>query len=423
MSYNYDLDFQRGIIASCYLNHEFLKENHHLLNPSDFSDEILSGIGMIVLEFYKTHEEVPKKSVLLQEVKSVLAPGRSLYEYEEEILRSFKQRKSNTLYFQSKALEFSKSQSVFRVLQEGRMLLEEGKLGEIKEKLDQALSIANEKIKESYNYFKSAKDRISDYLSKDKNQEKRIRTGLPPLDEMIQGGLGPGELGVIVALPKHGKTTTLINFAYHALMDNKSVAYVTLELSKKMIATKFDVRIFGKNLMELKEQPVQFARILKDLHDKLTGNLYIIEYPTKSIGVETLEQVLHKNPVDIMLIDYGQLLKSSSRREERRHELSDVYEALRGLAGKFSIPIWTAHQANRPGTNAKILLPEHIAEDFNIIAIADIGISINFTEQERRQGLVRVYNMASRLGPCGEVIECGVDFATSNLYVQTGGLD
>ena len=52
-------------------------------------------------------------------------------------------------------------------------------------------------------------------------------------------------------------------------------------------------------------------------------------------------------PFDMVIVDYGDILRDTSNAKEVRHALGNIYEDLRGLAGEFEIPIWTASQANR----------------------------------------------------------------------------
>ena len=230
------------------------------------------------------------------------------------------------------------------------------------------------------------------------------------------GGLGKGELGTIVALPGYGKSTMLVNIAARALLQSKRVIYITLELSKKMIASKFDTCLFGRTFEKIQAAPKEFALALKEMRNRLTGKLIIADFPTGSLTVAQIQTVIAKmDNVDLVLVDYGQMIKPSSRRDQTRNELTETYKALRGVAGEMKVPIWTAHQANRPGTDCKVLRMEHIAEDFNVAATSDICISVNYTEEEQRLGQMRLFIMKSRIGPSFIQIECKINFKMSKI--------
>lgn len=425
MPYSFGLEFQEYILASIITDPDFIRSNLEVFNPDYFNDDLLKGIAECALSFFNAHKESPSKEALLHEIKKEIAPGRKINEYEEVLEKVFEKAGVNSQYYQSKAVEFAKFQALSTALKDSLVHLEQGDISEVGGLINDALKIGDH-ASNSYicDYFKEAKTRAIEYSNNDARKKDRLPTGFYLLDELMDGGLGVGELGVVVTLPKSGKTTTLVNMAFSALMQSKKVNYITLELSKKMIASKFDTRIFGKSLQKIRKKPKSFYETINALREKLTGNLNIIEYPTKSLTIQKMESILEKVGVgDLIIVDYGQLLKPSHSKDEKRHQISDIYENLRRIAGELKTRVWVAHQANRPGIGSKIIMPNHIAEDFNIIAIADIGISFNQTEEERRQGKGRYYVMGSRIGPSGNLIYCDVDWQTSSITVSSDEKD
>lgn len=426
MAYKFGLDFQRHILAAIISDEQFLRLNLDSIKPEYFNDDLLSGICEICLEFFYKEKECASDEAILHEVTSRLAPGRKLHEYVDELRDLRSRANDNRTYYQSKAIEFARTQAVANAVRDAVPLLEAGEIDEIGRLVADALrsgsTLSGDGI---YDYYDTAQERLLGYIDPLRDGGgQRVPSGFYPIDEMLQGGLGAGELGIIVALPKHGKTTALVNMSAHALLCGKKVAYVTLELSRKMIASKFDVHFFGESLDGIKSKPAIFAGAIKKMRDKLNGKLKIIEFPTKSATVERLtSSVLQAGGADVIFIDYGQLIKALGKRDERRHEITDVYESIRRMAGELQVPIWTAHQANRMGTTSRTILPEHIAEDFNILAIADVAISLNQTEEEARIGKLRLYNMGNRLGPSGMFVECSSNWATSTIRVTAGEED
>lgn len=411
MSYKFSLEFQKHILASVIADHKFLQENSDVIRPEYFGDEILAGIAQGALDFFGKHKESPTKVGLKQELKSIVAPGRKLHEYIDELEGVYQLVGINSLYYQTQASEFARSQAVSGAVRAAIPLIEQGDIEEVGRMVSEALKIGSGGDSSGlYDYFGMAPDRIRHYLN-GHAKEDRLGTGLTSLDDCMGGGLGKGELGTIVALPGHGKSTTLVNIGARALLQNKRVVHFTLELSKRMIATKYDSALFGRTIDRIRDAPKEFALALKEMRDKITGKLVIGEFPTKGLTVDRMSTIVQKvGKVDLVLVDYGQLVKAPTKREQRRHELSEVYEGMRRMAGELQIPVWTAHQANRPGTQSRVILPEHIAEDFNVIAISDIVVSVNHNEEEMRQGAMRLYIMKSRIGPSGMQIDCRVNW-------------
>ena len=121
----------------------------------------------------------------------------------------------------------------------------------------------------------------------------------------------------------------------------------------------------------------------------LDGTLIIKEYPTKSASVQTLKnhiEKLRKRGIepDMVLVDYADLLRPVRSSGEKRHELEETYEGLRGLAQTYEFPIWTASQTNRGGLNAEVITMEAISEAFNKCFVADFIFSLSRTVQDKQ---------------------------------------
>lgn len=418
MSYPFGLEFQKHILASVITDGNFLRENIDVIKTEHFGDEILAGLYDAAVEFFKGHKEVPSTPAITKIVRQYVAPGRKLSEYVDALREVEALKGKNTRYYQEQAVKFARSQAIEYALRNAVPLLETGDIDEIARLVKDASQVGAGGNSAVYDYVDHVADRAHSYANGN-GTVSRLATGISALDESMSGGLGIGEIGVVVALPGFGKTTTLVNIAARALLQNKRVAYVTLELSRDMIASKFDTCLFGRSMKAIKEQPKVFAKAFNEFKESLTGKLTIHEYPTKSLTVDRLgAEILKMGGVDVVLVDYGQLVKPEHGRSERRYELTEVYEALRRMAGELQTRVWTAHQSNRPGTHVNTIRAEHIAEDFNVVGIADIVLSVNYNDEEKKRGLMRYFIAKSRIGPSHIAFECNVNWMTARI---TGG--
>ncbi len=148
------------------------------------------------------------------------------------------------------------------------------------------------------------------------------------------------------------------------------------------------------------------------------GNLLIKEYPTKTASVSTLRSHLEKikkseQEIDMIIVDYADLLKGTSRHKEKRHDLESIYEGLRALAQEFKCPVWTASQTNRSGLNAEVVTMESISEAFNKCFVADFICSISRTIKDKNANTGRIFIAKNRNGPDGLVFPMFMD--TSNV--------
>jgi len=423
MNYTFDPNFQQHILASFLQDKKFLSSNLEILNPEYFSEDILQGIAECVRDFFEEHKDTPSKEVLLNEIKHYVSPGRKTHEYTEEIEAIFEKLGVNTEYYQNKSVEFAKTRALNVALTESLRRLEQGELDSVGMLVKDAMKVG-EGFEHSkfYDYFNTLKERAITYLKfkTEVNPEGRIPTGFSLLDERIQGGLGRGETGIIVAPPKHGKTTALINLAIHALSLKLTVLYITLDLRKATISSKFDSYLYGNTLDEIKKKPKSFYEKVKE---KIKGRLIIVEYPTKSLTVPKLQSIIEEIHPDVVFVDYVSVMRSLHRRGEKRFELTDLHEGMRNVAGELNVPIWSAHQSNKPGFESKIIDLSHLAEDFNIGAIHDVLISVNQSNEERRMGKVRLYIMGNRLGASEDIIECDANWGISQIKLAFGEKD
>ena len=125
---------------------------------------------------------------------------------------------------------------------------------------------------------------------------------------------------------------------------------------------------------------------------EVPGKLIIKEYPTKSASTQTLKNHIEKlkqrdiKP-DMILVDYGDLLKPVTVTREKRHDLESIYEELRAIAQENKCPVWTASQTNRSGLNAEVVTLESISEAYSKCFVADFICS--YPEQSTTKTIIQ----------------------------------
>lgn len=214
-----------------------------------------------------------------------------------------------------------------------------------------------------------------------------------------------------------GKSMMLVHLAAQAMKQGKNVVYYTLELGDTVIGRRFDSCLTGfplKGLNLAKEEVFEKVR-------EIPGKLIIKEYPTKSVSTETLRNHLKKLEqrdfkVDMIVVDYGDLLKPVTAQREKRNELEGIYEELRGIAAEFKCPLWTASQTNRSGLNAEVVTMESISEAFNKCFVADFIFSLSRTATHKQNNTGRIFIAKNRNGPDGVVLPIFMD--TSNVAIK-----
>jgi len=313
-------------------------------------------------------------------------------------------------YVKDKSLDFCKKQKLKEAMLKSVGLMESSSFDEVAKTINNALKLGLD-TEHGYEFLKHFEER---YKLKSRDP---ISTGWDVIDNFIQGGHGKGELGVVVAPTGAGKSMILVHLAAQAMKQGRNVVYYTLELGDTIIGRRFDSCITGfplKQLTFVKEEVFEKVR-------DIPGKLIIKEYPTKSASTETLRNHLKKLEqrdfkVDMIVVDYGDLLKPVMAQREKRNELEGIYEELRGIAAELKCPVWTASQTNRSGLNAEVVTMESISEAFNKCFVADFIFSLSRTATHKQNNTGRIFIAKNRNGPDGVVLPIFMD--TSNVEIK-----
>jgi replicative DNA helicase len=110
-------------------------------------------------------------------------------------------------------------------------------------------------------------------------------------------------------------------------------------------------------------------------------------------------------------------MRSTRQFDSIRHELKLVYEELRNLAMEMNIPIWTASQSNREGSNSEIVGLENMAEAYGKAMVADIVLSISRKPTEKATGMGRIFVAKNRAGKDGILFPIKIDTSRSKIEI------
>jgi hypothetical protein len=312
------------------------------------------------------------------------------------------------------SLDFCRKQKLKTALIESAELINDASAGasyeDVKRKIDTALKLGTDN-NFGYDYLVDFEKRFE---IKARNP---VTTGWSVIDRIISGGLGAGELGVVVAPTGVGKSMALVHLGAEAVKAGKTVVHYTLELSDTVVASRYDSCISGIDLRDLFHRKDEIFEIVKEI----PGKLIVKEYPTKLATTQTLKNhlerlVLLDNKPDMIIVDYGDLLSPIKFQREKRTDLESIYEEMRGLAQIYDCPVWTASQTNRTGINADVITMESISEAFNKCFVADFIFSISRTVEDKEEDGGRVFIAKNRNGPDGIVFP--IHMQTKNVSIK-----
>ena len=287
-------------------------------------------------------------------------------------------------------------------------MLQRSSFDEISDIINNALKLGTDN-NFGYDYLKDFEKRFE---LKSRNP---VTTGWVELDNISKGGLGHGELGVVIAPTGAGKSMALVHLGTEALKAGKNVIHYTLELQDTVVAIRYDSCLTGVPLNDV----YGFKDLVYEKVEELEGQLIVKEYPTKSASTNTIKNHLDKLrrrgvEVGAIIVYYADLLRPKTLNREKRIELESIYEELRAIAQEFSCPVWTASQTNRSGLNAEVITMESISEAFNKCFVADFIFSLSRTVEDKVTNTGRIFVAKNRNGPDGIIYP---------IYMDTGKVD
>jgi replicative DNA helicase len=207
---------------------------------------------------------------------------------------------------------------------------------------------------------------------------------------------------LIVAPAGVGKTWVLAAIGANSMKKGRHIVHYSLELNEAYVGLRYDSIFTGIANQNLKYHKDEVQTEM----DKLKGDLVIKYYPTKSASVNTLSAHLKRlttlgTKVDMVVVDYADILKDTGGAREVRHALGNIYEDLRGMAGEFQIPVWTASQANRSALDEDVIEATKVSESYQKIMTADFVMSLSRKVEDKIGNTGRFHVIKNRFGPDG----------------------
>jgi replicative DNA helicase len=391
---DYGWGFQVKVLASMFTDRLFLQQISDIIRSEYFESDANSWLLDVILTHFREYKTPPSKDVLkvkITEIENDILKATVL----EQLKDVFRYMESDDLTFvKDEILKFCKNQEIKQAIMDSVSLLKHGNFDEIKSKIDSAMKAgADTNIGLEY---------VTDVAARYNEAARHtITTGWDVVDDLMDGGLAPGELGVVMAPAGIGKSWLLINIGAHAVKAGKIVIHYTLELNENYVGQRYDSVITGIPAQNLKNYRDEIeAKMLT-----IKGELIVKYYPTKSVGVMGLKahmektMMLGKKP-DLVIVDYGDLLKVNAKKD--KHEaLEDLYEELRGMAGEYGIPVWTASQAGRSALEDDIIEADKIASSYGKVMVADFLMSLSRKVEDKMSGTGRGHVIKNRFGPDG----------------------
>jgi len=407
----YGHEFQIKVLSSLLTHKEFLVNIHDIISDEYFENPAQKWAIKEILKYYEKYHTTPSLDILKVELLKVDNEVLQL-SIKEQLKLAYVTSDEDLEYVQEEFTNFCKNQQLKKALMSSVDLLKGGDFDGIRYLIDNALKAGQDKNL-GHEYIKDIEERYRE------NSRETVPTPWPKIDQLLQGGLGNGDFGLIFGNPGGGKSWSLVALGGHAVRLGYNVLHYTLELGEEYVGKRYDA-FFTKipvNKVDSHRDKIE------DIIPQLPGQLIIKEYPTGRASVSTIESHIAKSTSmgvkpDLVIIDYVDLLSSRKTNRERKDEIDDIYTSTKGLARQLNIPIWSVSQVNRAGAQDKVIQGDKAAGSYDKIMITDFCMSLSRKKEDKVNNTGRFHLMKNRYGMDGITFGLEADTSTGHFIVK-----
>lgn len=418
---SYGKSFQEKIMQALLSDRQWAEQMLEVFDVQYFELRYLQFLADRYFGHAKKYKVFPTLQLLVTIIRDELKTGTDIA-LRDQIIDYLQRMRSNPdpgdlAYVKEKALDFCRKQALKQALENAVDDMQAEKYEQIVEGIKKAVCVGTSP-QLGHDFFQDYESRFT------RLQRNCVATGLDEIDrkDILNGGLGAGELGVVVAPTGVGKSHMLTFMGANALRAGVDVLHYTFELSEAAVGRRYD-----SNLCDIDSNDVIEGKdgIIAKYQQMKLGRLMIKEFPTNTATIYTLRSHIERLDLKgfrpgLIIIDYADIMRSTRQYDSLRHELKLIYEELRGFAGEKLLPVWTASQSNKEGASTDIVDLNNMSEAYGKAMVADVVLSISRKSHEKSKGWGRLFIAKNRAGRDGIVYPVKIDTARSKFEIAGG---
>jgi len=410
--------FQIKLVKQMIEDTKFSESIMEIMSPNYFDNEYIRLIIASIKDYNENYESVPSyetiNQIIRSEVRREIAKDSAL-----EMIKEIKESDSkDCLHTQEVAIKFCKQQELKKANQKIQKILDSGdfdRYDECEEILKQALNVG-EITDEGIDVFHAIEDVLDDDF------RNPILTGVVGLDNIMDGGLAKGELGVILAPFGVGKTTLITRMANTAYNLGYNVVQIFFEDNPKVIQRKHITCWTEVALNDLTENREKVKELLPSFQNK-GGNLILKKMASDGTTVPQIRQYLRKltsngMKPDIVFVDYMDCVTPTKQFKDEWSGEGNVMRQFETMISELDIVGWTAIQGNRSSIGAEVVQADMIGGSIKKGQIGHFIVSIAKTLEQKESGRATMAVLKSRFGKDGIIFE-DILFDNGTLIVDT----
>lgn len=420
---NFGVDFQRNVMKCVYRSPKFMAQYSDAILPDIFTDWVSKTLILIAKDFFSKYKCLPDKESTNLILGNIPQATPELKQVADSVFSAPVPQE----IFEEEYIRFARHRRVEQALFEANKLHQGRQYEQMVDAFKQAVSFG-EPMDLGTDYFEFAETRL---LSPPENL-KAIATLIDPtFDQQLGGGFKPGELIILMAGPKVGKTTAMVEFSAAAVLQGYTVVFCSFEVQDNAqadypLSTRFDAKFTGLTKAETKEARNTTLDYVRGMGATVKGKLIIKEFRQKLHTAIDIEKYLlllrNKKGItpDMLVVDYPRVMGYYPGVTELRHHISETVLHLRGLGGELKMPVLVPAQSKSStwGDMSNFKLDD-LGEDKSQVAHCDKLIAMCQSVEEKRPtpevSFCRLVALAQRDDASNVEVPCSIDYARSTI--------
>lgn len=400
-------------------NKKFADRIIDILDTSYFDNEYFRLIIATVRDYFERFEKIPNWDTL-ETILKVEIKEKITQDYVFEITKEIRKLEvEDWEYVQMESLNFCRQQELKKANDKISNIIDNGEFGryeECAEIMKEALSVGAEKDDGT-----SISEGWDTVLEEDFRHP--IPTGISGIDELTDGGLSRGELGVVLAPYGVGKTTILTKIANSAYNVGYNVLQIVFEDIPDVIKRKHASCWSGIELNSLSDDKETVINVIKEKTEGVENDLIIRKFTSEGVTVNHIKSYIRHlistgfQP-DMVVLDYIDCVESTRRYNDEWSGEGNVMRAFESMLAEYNLVGWTAVQGNRSSVSADVVTGDQMGGSIKKAQIGHFIMSIARTLSQKEGNRATIAVLKSRFGKDGVIFE-DCTFDNGRVYIDT----
>lgn len=404
-------------------NKKFADRIIDIVHAKYFDNEYFRLIIVTVKDYFERFEKIPAWDTL-ETILKVEIKDKITQDYVFEITKEIRNLNvEDWEYVQNESLNFCRQQELKKANDAVSKIIDNGEFGrydECVEIMKEALAIGAEK--DDGTSITEGWDTVLE-----ENFRHPIPTGISGIDELTDGGLSRGELGVVLAPYGVGKTTILTKIANTAYNVGANVLQIVFEDIPDVIKRKHAACWSGIELNQLSEDKEAVIEVIKEKTENRENDLVIRKFPSEGITVNHIKTYVRHlistgfKP-DVIVLDYIDCVESTRKYNDEWSGEGNVMRGFESMLAEYEMVGWTAVQGNRQSISSDVVTGDQMGGSIKKAQIGHFIMSIARTLPQKEGNRATIAVLKSRFGKDGVLFE-DCTFDNGRVYIDTESSD